>query len=426
MANTGVTNAGAANLENKESVYIVSVQAKDLWIANNLLADEGKSKIKGYITRDKKGTFYNKYIATLDYSLDRIQLERICNQDGVQFSFPNQKSEKHKLKHYCDKVISVDFDLTVKDYNKSGDVFVKYGYCYNKADYKKIDKNDCIHIEKDENGNDALIGIKLNTKVKNPLSLEELKRLGEYFTLKEIQPKEKEGKKKEKPYFVYTTTNKDSKRLYNIKAIRDGLYTKGFVCNGRTYVRWKRSAGKSRVGKCLFIDKTLYKKIRKWELCGLKVKENDKIDLAAFESYIALSNSSIIDTLHIKKENILIIPEYESIFKEKVIAVGKDNKKRLVAEEKTLEIKNNIWDGQSLIDPLLMKQYKKYGSVLLRNRFYKSCAFTCDIQKFFKDKGIADVSQLNGFTLATEIKDIKYITTESSIKYSKFGSKKSG
>lgn len=65
--------------------------------------------------------------------------------------------------------------------------------------------------------------------------------------------------------------------------------------------------------------------------------------------------------------------------------------------------------------------YRKYGMVLLRNRFFKSCCFNTNIQRFFADHGITRVDQINGFTLAKSIEDIKLITTPSSIKYLKFG-----
>ena len=97
------------------------------------------------------------------------------------------------------------------------------------------------------------------------------------------------------------------------------------------------------------------------------------------------------------------------------------------------EITNNIWDGQSLLcstafgnspDENLHWVNGKYhdkGYFLLRNRFFKSACFQCDIQQFFKDNGITSIEQLNGQTLAENIKDIKLITTESSIKFLKYG-----
>ncbi len=59
--------------------------------------------------------------------------------------------------------------------------------------------------------------------------------------------------------------------------------------------------------------------------------------------------------------------------------------------------------------------------MLLRNRFFKTCAFNTNIQKYFEDHNITKIEQLNGFTLAKDIKDIKLITTPNSVKYLKFG-----
>lgn len=64
---------------------------------------------------------------------------------------------------------------------------------------------------------------------------------------------------------------------------------------------------------------------------------------------------------------------------------------------------------------------KEHGMLLLRARFFKSCCFNANIQRWFTDNGITDVSQLNGKTRAKRIEDIKLITTASSIKFLKFG-----
>ena len=67
-----------------------------------------------------------------------------------------------------------------------------------------------------------------------------------------------------------------------------------------------------------------------------------------------------------------------------------------------------------------MGDYACYGMVLLRNLMFKSCCFNCNIQQWFKDNNITDVSQLNGKTRAKRIEDVKLITTPNSIKYLKF------
>ena len=52
--------------------------------------------------------------------------------------------------------------------------------------------------------------------------------------------------------------------LKNCKALREYFYDNGFVLDGRKYVRYKRSAGSSRAGKCLFIDERLLKYMEIW------------------------------------------------------------------------------------------------------------------------------------------------------------------
>lgn len=206
-----------------------------------------------------------------------------------------------------------------------------------------------------------------------------------------------------------------------VAEIRDDLYEHGFVCDGIRYVRFKRSAGSSRVGKCLFIDERLYDAMHKWEMCGIKVAEGQEIDLAALESYIALTSSSIIDTIEIRPENILVIEDYESVFDDDVVATRVHEDGHLVSEPARVTIRNSIWDGQSLLDVSLFGPYRNRGMLLLRNRFFKSCCFNANIQQFFADNGITRVDQIAGFTLAKRIEDIKLITTPSSIKYLKFG-----
>lgn len=212
------------------------------------------------------------------------------------------------------------------------------------------------------------------------------------------------------------------------REIREYLYVNGFTIDGIHYVRWNRSGGSSRVGKCLFINEKLLRSISKFTDCGVPTevwdkghhnKSPNKLDLASFEAYRALPLSGKVGDLEIKVENILIISDHTSAFKETVMATEFDG--TLTTSRKEITVKNDIWDGQSLIDKSLMGKYSSKGMVLLRHKMFKSCAFNCNIQQWFADNGITDVSQLNGFTLAKDIRDVKFITTANSIKYCKFG-----
>ena len=225
-------------------------------------------------------------------------------------------------------------------------------------------------------------------------------------------------------YFKYTDGQYKRigqfKTLNNRRDLRNYLYKHGFRCDGIRYVRLKRSAGSARVGKCLFINADLYPQMHRWELCGLKVKYGQKIDLAAFESSIALTTSDIIDTIKIFPRNILVVDDYDSVFFDDVIATESKNG-HLYSSEQSIQISNSIWDGESILDESMFGKYSNCGMLLLRNRFFKSCCFQARLQQWFKDNDITKVSQLNGFTLATSIQEIKLITTPNSIKYLKFG-----
>jgi hypothetical protein len=218
--------------------------------------------------------------------------------------------------------------------------------------------------------------------------------------------------------FNLTFKNENGKVIADRKALRKKLYKDGFDLDGIHYVRFKRSAGSARQGRCTFVRQDLYKDLMEWSYMDIDHEEGIEMDLAKVETYMSLTTSSIIDTIVIRPENILLIDDVESIFDEKVMATKLING-RLHTAPKVATIKNSIWDGQSLLDSSIFDNngYSDKGMLLLRNRFFKSACFNTNIQQFFEDNNITSVLQLNGKTVATDIKDIKLITTPSSIKY---------
>ena len=217
--------------------------------------------------------------------------------------------------------------------------------------------------------------------------------------------------------FNYTYKPEEGKPV-KIKELREHYYENGFILDGVHYVRYKRSAGSSREGKCLFIDERLYKAMSKWSECGLK----PKTDLAAWESYKALSLSSIKGTVEIPLDGILFVPDYKSTFTEEVISVELQDG-NLTAEQKQTQITNDIWDGESLLDEsVFMNGYADKHMLLLRNKFFKSCAFRTKLQKWIEDKNITleDLRNRGFITLATDVSQIVMVTTLNSLKYLKF------
>ena len=384
---------------NTNAVYIPSLDGKDIYISNSL------DPKNGYRLKNKTGNLnLSRFINSLDYSLDLIKMRQVhkslfpvadIEQLETVFSFDekgNEYDEVHSRgKEYSCQVINVTFKYSNKEFNRvRGSYYIRFGYRIDDLEFE-----DCIAWDDGE-----IVGVQTGEKVNNPVDAEEL------------------------PYFIFKDgmyRAKDNiKTCNNVADIRSDIYENGFVCEGIKYVRFKRSSGSSRVGKCLFINERLYDIMHEWEMCGIQVDEGQDIDLAALEPYIALTLSSIIDTIEIKPENILVVKDYKSVFHERAIATRLVDG-RLVSQPEDVEISNSIWDGQSLMDRSLFGEYSNKGMLLLRARFFKSCCFNTNIQQWFADHGIKKVSQLNGYTRARKIEDVKLITTPSSIKYLKFG-----
>lgn len=384
---------------NTNAVYIPSLDGKDIYISNSL------DPKNGYRLKNKTGNLnLSRFINSLDYSLDLIKMRQVhkslfpvadVKQLETIFSFDEKGNEYDEIhsrgKEYSCQVINVTFKYSNKEFNRvRGSYYIRFGYRIDDLEFE-----DCIAWDDGE-----IVGVQTGEKVNCPVDAEEL------------------------PYFIFKDgmyRAKDNiKTCNNVADIRSDIYENGFMCEGIKYVRFKRSSGSSRVGKCLFINERLYDAMHEWEMCGIQVDEGQDIDLAALEPYIALTLSSIIDTIEIKPENILVVDDYKSVFHERAIATRLVDG-RLVSKPEDVEISNSIWDGQSLMDKSLFGVYEQKGMLLLRARFFKSCCFNANIQRWFADHGITKVSQLNGYTRAKKITDVKLITTPSSIKYLKFG-----
>lgn len=232
--------------------------------------------------------------------------------------------------------------------------------------------------------------------------------------------------------------------LYDRNDIRDYLYENGFELTfkqtptskrytKKRYTRYKRTSGSARVGKCLFINEKYFKTMNDWSFAGIPHSNGVEMDCASLEAYISLPTSSAIDRFQLKPENILLVDDYISDFEDIVMATELINEKKdehgnIISGElstgiKKSKISNNIFDGESLLDKSIFieKGYEDKAILQIRNMFFKGIGINTDIQKFFKDHNITNVSQLNGQTMATDIRQIKLITTPSSVKYMKFG-----
>lgn len=368
-----------------KSYRIMSLEAKDIFAAMHQVGKEDCE----YGIRSSDGSInLRKFSNAFDWSLDAIKLAEVYAKKVRRQDF----AFKVGRYLYTKNVICVTFRYAYKEFNMVGkNTYVRDGYTY----------RDCTFVDGVDVRDGKLIAIQTNVEVQEPVSQE---ILGDNFKFSD----------------GYYEQVGNIKTLMDKAELRNYLYQNGFKCDGVEYVRYKRSSGSSRVGKCLFVNKLLAEEMAAWDKCGLNIEEGQQLDLASWEAYIALPISSIIDTIHIPLESILVIDDYESTFQEEVVSVEIENN-HLVSARKKVDVTNSIWDGQSIMDKSLFGEYEDKGMLLLRNRFFKSCCFNANIQQWFADNGITSVEQLNGFTLATDISQIKLITTPSSIKYAKFG-----
>ena len=386
----------------KKGVYIPSIDAKDIYLASHYI-----NKMRSEYSLKLKDGKYNlrKFINSNDYSKDLIKLVDVYHKTFRR----NNLFFKIKKHWYTQHVINITFKYSVKEWNQMNkNTFVKFGY-----DYNELEFHNCIAIMDGE-----VVGVKINETVDidDATYYDSIEKI---FKLSKVVKTDKKTNRKT-VYYQYKKI-KEPKTLKTNSQLRHELYKNGFTCDGIKYKRFKRSTGSARVGKCLFINHKLLLPLLLFCSGNMLLEEGQETDLAAYESYISMTSSSIIDTIKIKPENILVIDDYESVFEDDVVETHDENG-WLKTSEKRCKIKNSIWDGQSLMDVSLFGEYDKCGMLLLRNIMFKSCCFNSNLQKWFKDNNITGVSQLNGFTRAKNIEDIKLITTPSSIKYLKFSS----
>lgn len=185
-----------------------------------------------------------------------------------------------------------------------------------------------------------------------------------------------------------------------------------------------RNPSKAKQGSCMFIREELYDSAREWltmGLCNRMPEHNAKI--VEISAYAPLATSAIEGVVNIPVEDVLILKDQDSFFKTVADIVSVDRKRCIVNREET-EVMNEIWDGMALIESDVMPEWCN-GMALLRNHFFKACAFRTNIQDFIRDYckehnidyDTYKITDMFGEKLA---KNIKVITTDNATKFKKF------
>lgn len=300
----------------------------------------------------------SRFEGVLDESLETEKLAAVYKKHVKEVGVPY-------LEHNCTRaVISVSFDFAIKEFEKYGRRFVRHGH-----DVADADMTDHVCV-RDIDGEPTLIAVEVPynndtdyAPVVNPVG-EEL--LGKYFAY--------DSEKR-----CYCRTGKALETAVKCEEIRAALYRDGFTVDGIHYVRYKRSAGSSRSGHCLFIAEPLYDDMMAWSSCGLSADVDDQ---ASWQAYISLTLSSIESILKLPKKAILIIPDQTSVFKTHAVCIRQTEDGMLTAAQEETEVENVIWDGEALMDVSVFNDngYGEHSMMLLRNRFFKTCAFNTNLQ----------------------------------------------
>ena len=215
---------------------------------------------------------------------------------------------------------------------------------------------------------------------------------------------------------------------------RDGVDVTYTSRNGKPvvihYKMLYRNTSKAKLGQVMFIRESLWKTAMDWLTIGLYDKmpaENAKI--VEMSAYAPLTTSTIVDSIHVPVEDVLILKDQDSFFRTfaKIVTAEeyKGGKKCIVRDEET-EVKNTVWDGMALIDVNAIPPGKEInGMALLRGHMFKACAFKTRIQQFFRNWCVKNGHDYDSYVVTDMfgyshlLKDIKIITTDNAIKWKK-------
>lgn len=343
-----------------------------------------------------------------------------------------------------------DVNLGIRDY------FTYTDAMFNNSLFSFFLQNNGLNVYKGESTRDIIC---LDYEFGSRSYENEHKRLEKLFVESDGESKERIQKalqKVESNKYLYKEKSRDEIREYFYENGVDVTYKKkrrdGSIKEETIhYEMLFRTSAKAKLGQVIFINSKLYDIAYDWLTIGLgKKMSHDNAKIVEMSAYAPLTTSTIVGTLHIPVENILILKDQDSFFETMTNVVKaedyfvetsikdeetgkqkkiKEKRKKCVVSEEKRKVKNTIWDGMALIeadsDYLKLPSYVN-GMALLRNHLFKACAFKSYIQKFFKDW-----CEENGYDYETHmiqdmfgkwhyLKDIKMITTDNAIKWKKF------
>ena len=219
--------------------------------------------------------------------------------------------------------------------------------------------------------------------------------------------------------------NKDKFDCKSADEIRKIFYENGVTIHYKNGdVKYKylyRTAGKAKVGSCMFIKQSLYKKAHDFLYMGLKLPKHDA-PITEFGAYTSLVTSTIVGKIEINPEDIVILKDVRSEFQTNVVSVEVENNQCKAVYRRDYTLGCDMFDGQALIDLSICPEWTN-GYLLLRHHFTKAAAFATDIQGFLKDYfgQEYDTAYLTDMWGNKHLaKNVKVITTNNAVKWCKY------
>ena len=232
-----------------------------------------------------------------------------------------------------------------------------------------------------------------------------------------------------------------------------------------TYHFLYRSPAKAKQGSIIYIKNSLWKDAINWLSMGSHddfIKLGAEADIVSMSAYQTLVTSSLVrdkddsdsNIVHIPVEKILILKDVDSLCNVPAVSIEtkemmrerpvrndkgqkvKDENGKVIMEQykvngcyvnkdnETMQVKNTLFDGQMLLDDSFFKG--KNGCILLRQHFFKACAFRCDIQAYVRDYCETMGYDYDTYTVEDMFghkmlaKEVVGITTDNAIKWKKF------
>lgn len=193
-----------------------------------------------------------------------------------------------------------------------------------------------------------------------------------------------------------------------------------------------RTPAKAKLGQVMFIREELYEEAHRWLTMGIQLPEK-KAKIVEMSAYAPLTTSTIVGTMNIPVENVVILKDQDSFFTTLAEVVEEESytkkdgsvSNRCRVERKETAVKNTLWDGQALLETSLFPSWAN-GMILIRNHMFKACCFRTRIQDFFRDWCAKTGNDYETYEIkdmfgnSYRLKDIAMITTDNAIKWKKF------